>query len=73
VSEITLVGEARTVSGTCPTLTFTVQTRTVYTTEQTMFSRGPCRDLQNGREVEVRGMLMSDNRVRADRIRFEDD
>ena len=73
VSEITLVGEAGTVSGTCPALTFTVQSRTVYTTEQTMFSKGPCRDLQNGREVEVRGMLMSDNRVRADRIRFEDD
>lgn len=54
-------------------LTFTLQTRTVYTTEQTMFSRGPCRDLQSGREVEVRGMLMSDNRVRADRVRFEDD
>lgn len=53
-------------------MTFTLQNRVVYTTEQTMFLRGPCRDMQNGREVEVRGMLMSDNRVRADRVRFED-
>lgn len=73
MSEITLVGEARTVSGTCPVLSFTLLTRTVYTTEQTMFSKGPCRELQNGREIEVRGMLMSDGRVRADRVRFEDD
>ena len=54
-------------------LSFTLLTRTVYTTEQTMFSKGPCRELQNGREIEVRGMLMSDGRVRADRVRFEDD
>lgn len=72
MSEVTLLGEVRSIAGACPALTFTLQNRVVYTTEQTMFSKGPCRELQNNVEVEVRGMLMSDNRVRADRVRFED-
>ena len=71
VREITVEGEAQAVSGACPVLTFTTAGRSVYTTNSTEFSKGPCRNLVNGADVEVRGMLMSDNRVRADRVRFE--
>ena len=60
-------------SGSCHTATFTLDGRTVYTTENTSFERGPCRDLTNNQEVELDGVLMSDGRVRADRIRFEKD
>jgi hypothetical protein len=72
VSEIEFNGEARNVSGTCPILTFTLDNRTVYTTSTTDFARGPCRDLKNNSDIEVRGWLMSDGRIRADRVRFVD-
>jgi hypothetical protein len=81
VREIELDGEARRVSGACPALTFVLEGRTVYTTADTKYSRGSCERLQNGggddddddeREVEIVGTLMSDGRVRADRVRFDD-
>jgi hypothetical protein len=80
VREIELDGEARRVSGVCPALTFVLEGRTVYTTADTKYSRGSCERLQNGggdddddeKEVEIVGTLMSDGRVRADRVRFDD-
>ena len=68
---ITLEGTVSAPSGTCPTLRFTVDGRIVTTSTATEFSKGPCKDLRQGIEVEVRGMLMSDDSVRADRVRFE--
>ena len=74
VQAIRLDGEARDVSGTCPNKTFRLDGRTVYTTAQTVFERGGCGDLRNDADIDdLRGMLMSDGRVRADRIRFEKD
>jgi hypothetical protein len=52
-------------------LSFTIDGRTVYTTAATDFRRRECRDIQNNTEVEIRGVLMSDGRVRADRVTFE--
>ena len=74
VRAITLEGEAREVSGTCPNKTFRLENRTVYTTAQTEFERGNCGDLRNRVDFDyVRGVLMSDGRVRADQIRYERD
>ena len=74
VRAIELKGEARDVAGSCPNKTFTLDNRTVYTSAQTDFERGNCGDLRNRVDLDfVRGMLMSDGRVRADRIRFKKD
>ena len=55
-------------------MTFTLGTRAVYTRAETDFSKGSCRkEMKNGAEVEVRGYMMSDDRVRADRVIFYDD
>jgi hypothetical protein len=72
VLAIDLDGDPRNVAGSCPNKTFSLDGRTVYTTAQTAFERGSCGDLRNGEDLElVRGWLMTDGRVRADRIRFE--
>lgn len=74
VRAIELDGEARDVAGTCPNRTFTLDNFTVYTSAQTVYERGNCGDLRNRVDMDfVRGMLMSDGRVRADRIRFDED
>ena len=74
VRSIELDGEARDVAGTCPNKTFSLENRTVYTSAQTTYERGACSNLVNRVDIDfVRGMLMSDGRVRADRIRFEKD
>lgn len=72
VIAVDLDGEARNVAGTCPNRTFSLDGRIVYTTAQTAFERGNCADLRNGEDLDlVRGWLMTDGRVRADRIRYE--
>jgi hypothetical protein len=45
----------------------------VLTTDSTAFNRGPCTRMANGIGVHIEGWLMSDNTIRADRVRFEDD
>ena len=71
MKEVTLKGNLESASGTCPTLTFRVDDDVVYTTSVTKYERGECKDVRNDAKVEVRGMLMSDGRVRADRVKFE--
>ena len=74
VRSIELDGDAMDVAGTCPNRTFRLENRTVYTSDQTMYESGNCGNLRNRVDIDfVRGMLMSDGRVRADRIRFEKD
>jgi hypothetical protein len=52
-------------------VTFTLAGRTVWTSTATEFKKGPCRDLQDGIEVDVEGRRMSDGTVRADEIEFK--
>ena len=73
VEEIALNGEVSNLAGACPNWRFEVDGRIVFTTDQTDYSRGPCTRMRNGVELEIRGWLMSDGTVRADRIRYEDD
>jgi hypothetical protein len=73
VKEIELDGDVRSLGGACPTVQFEVEGRTVFTTASTKYKDGDCRRLRNRREVEVKGWLLSDGKVRADRIEFDDD
>jgi hypothetical protein len=61
------------VFGVCPILLFTVEGRDVFTLPGTDFSKGDCGDVRNGREVEVKGVLMSDGRVRAEKVTLKKD
>jgi hypothetical protein len=70
---IELDGRARDVTGACPALEFRLDGRRVFTTNLTEFRGGPCRNLEDGRELEVEGREMSDGTVRADRIEFDRD
>ena len=47
-------------SGTCPSLTFTLGTLTVTTTGSTYFKDGACATVQNGMTVEVNGRPQTD-------------
>jgi hypothetical protein len=71
VREIELQGVVQNLVGECGAATFQLAGQVVYTTGNTQVERGPCRNLTNGRTVEVRGFLMSDGRVRADVIRLQ--
>ena len=66
-------GTVRSFAGSCPTVTFTIGQARVYVTSKTDFKKGACRDLSNGRDVDVEGMLMTDGRVRADKITLKNE
>jgi hypothetical protein len=72
VGSIELEGTIASLSGSCPTVSFSLRGRQVVTTPQTRFSDGNCRDLRNGVEVEVDGDLYTDGTVRATRIELDD-
>ena len=69
---VELEGRLSGLSGSCPTVTFKVRAQDVYTTSSTRYDDGRCGDLRNGQSVEIRGTLMSDGRVRADRVEIDD-
>jgi len=71
VSEIQLTGQISKLAGSCPTWKFEVSGRTVFATSSTIYMRGPCASLSNDTPVTIEGWLMSDNTVRADRVRIE--
>jgi hypothetical protein len=59
-------------TGTCPTLTFTVDGTSVVTEGATFFKEGSCASLQNDVHVEVKGRWV-DNRVVAAVVEVEDE
>ena len=59
--------------GECPTVHFAIGKETVLTTAATAYSSKGCGDLREKIKVRVKGWLMSDGNVRADRIEFDDD
>ncbi len=68
VSAIDLEGKVESVSGTCPTLTFALNSESVFTTASTVFKKMPCKDVKNGAQLKVSGWRMSDGTVRADQV-----
>lgn len=60
-------------TGTCPTLTFTVQNTRVTTSGTTAFDDTTCARVANGMQVEVKGTRQADGSITASRIEAEDD
>jgi Domain of unknown function (DUF5666)/Putative binding domain, N-terminal len=65
---ITLRGAVNGLTGTCPTVTFTVEGRTVSTSDSTNFKGGNCAKLENGETVSVRGLPTLEGTVNATEI-----
>jgi len=59
------------VEGSCPALSFELRGYDVTTTSATEFSRGPCKDLKDGKDVNLWGEIQADGSVRATRIEFK--
>lgn len=62
---IELSGKIDNVSGQCPALRFTLKGYTVQTSSATVFSKGPCKDLRDGKDVAVTGVLVDSTTVNA--------
>ncbi len=65
---VTFTGQVSNLSGACQEFRFSVGGRQVITDGETHFSGGPCRNLQNGIEVEVEGDVQGGGVVLAVRI-----
>jgi hypothetical protein len=61
-------GEIDDVSGSCPNVTFEVRRWTVRVNSATVFTRGSCRDLDDRRDVDVRGEQLDDRTLLAKSI-----
>jgi hypothetical protein len=61
-------GRVSSAFGVCPVLLFSVEDRDVFTLPGTGYSKGDCKDVRNGADVQVEGVQMSDGRVRADQV-----
>jgi len=59
------------VSGSCPVLQFTLNGYLVKTSAATVFDKGPCRDVKNGREIRVVGVLADPKTVTANRVELD--
>jgi hypothetical protein len=62
---VQLTGKVQHLSGTCPSLRFTIETTSVFTDAGTEFQKGQCRDVKNDRNVDVTGTLELTGDVRA--------
>jgi hypothetical protein len=59
-------GVVSNLSGSCVTLTFTVQSTTVKTNGATKFEDGPCTRIAKGTRVEVEGTRQADGTILGD-------
>ena len=60
-----LSGTVAQVTGTCPKLRFKVGATNVIAREKTSYDDGTCRDVRNGRRVEVTGKLSANGTMTA--------
>ena len=67
-----LKGAVSNLTGSCPTLTFTVQPTTVKTTSATRFKDGRCTRIANGTRVEVEGTRQADGTIVATKVEIDD-
>ena len=58
-------------SGTCPTLSFTAGRYRVVTDGNTEFTKGPCKRLSDGMQIDLAGELQSSGTVYARKIELE--
>jgi hypothetical protein len=64
-------GKVSGVSGTCPTIMFTIKTTKVTTTASTKFTGGLCTQVVNGMSAEVTGARNADGSITATRVSVE--
>jgi len=60
-------------TGTCPSITFTLAGRTFRTNASTEFKGGACAAVANGHKVEAEGMVQADGSILAKKVESEDD
>jgi hypothetical protein len=65
---VTLSGKVTSISGDCPNVTYVIDGRTVVTSSDTDFQQGGCSSIKVGRDVEVRGVELSNATIRADAV-----
>ena len=58
-------------TGTCPAVTFTVNTTKVTTNSATTFRDGTCTDVKDGARVEVKGTRQADGSILATRVELK--
>ncbi|NLE84907.1 MAG: hypothetical protein GX607_00770 [Myxococcales bacterium] len=66
--EMEVTGPVTNLSGTCPSLQFTIATQQVTTDANTEFDDGTCDAIVNGLAVEVEGMVGSDGVLAAEEV-----
>jgi hypothetical protein len=66
---VEIAGPAGSVSGTCPSLRFTVMGYSVATNGSTAFEGGACSTLRSGNQVNVTGTRQADGSILATRVR----
>jgi hypothetical protein len=62
---VQLSGTLSGLSGQCPTISFTVNSTSVFAISSTTYSSGKCGDVKNGKSVTVTGAVQVDGRVLA--------
>ena len=68
---VSFSGSVSNLIGVCPIVGFTVAGRQVITDGNTRFNGGNCNSLKNGRSVEIEGEQITENVVRATRVRSD--
>lgn len=68
-NEVELEGTMSGLTGTCPGLSFSVNSRAITTNAGTEFDKGPCSAFRNGDRVQVKGRAQTGGSVLATRLR----
>ena len=71
LEEAKVSGDVSDVSGSCPSLRFTVRGTVVTTSSSTEFRKGPCHDVTAGREVAVEGSRQIDGSIAAEKVELK--
>ena len=70
---IELEGAVSALAGACPLITFRVDGHDVYASPDTVFNKGVCGEVRNGIDVDVKGVMMSNGRVRVNKVTIRSD
>ena len=70
---ISVAGDVSKLSGKCPTVTFAVDERSVYTSGATMYVGGSCQKLKNRQHIETLGLPRTDGGLEALTVTFDAD
>jgi len=69
-SQVKVDGTVSGLGGTCPTLTFTLDGKTIKTSAATSYSGGTCADVKNDAKIAVAGAAQADGSILAAQVRI---